>query len=309
MLDAVQHLVHPGQRVLRHGEDRLQAELFQPPVGDEADIGLDLLRLEARDAAHLEGEVDEGVLVPDHRPAGLPQVPAKRIGPHFGIFADEGAEEADRVFRMQGLVARRPGHDLPHPLHFAEAREVQQDGEARKKLDPFREGAEHRQRARDVLLRVRAELLHVVVFVAHRLVAHEGRILDFRHPDRVQQMAVGGDMHRLDIGECRQHHLHLGRLEDAGVMLHVAVVHLDIGLGEEAEDLGEQVPFGRREDAPPVGHVVGKRHLFRQPVDALLREPRIVSPRIAEGLVGRARVEKRHGCGTGTAACKCIVLL
>ena len=53
-------------------------------------------------------------------------------------------------------------------------------------------------------------------------------------------------MHGLDIGERRQHHQHLGGFEYPRVVLHVAVVHLDIGLGEEAEDLRQQVPLGRR---------------------------------------------------------------
>ena len=94
-------------------------------------------------------------------------------------------------------------------------------------------------------------------------------------------------MHGLDVGERRQHHQHLGRLEYARVVLHVAVVHLDIGLGEEAEDLRQQVALGGGQVAVPVLHVVGERHLLGQPVDALLDQPGLIGPGIAERLVDR----------------------
>src|SRR3546814_17123637 len=78
------------------------------------------------------------------------------------------------------------------------------------------------------------------------------------HADGVQQVGVGGDVHRLHVGEGGQHHLHLGRLEYAGIVLHVAVVHLDVRLGEEAEDLAQQVALAVGEVAIPVLHVVGQ---------------------------------------------------
>src|SRR3546814_5396300 len=77
---------------------------------------------------------------------------------------------------------------------------------------------------------------------------------------------------RLHVGEGGQHHLHLGRLEYAGIVLHVAVVHLDVRLGEAAEDLAQQVALAVGEVAIPVLHVLGQRHLFRPPVQALLHQ-------------------------------------
>src|SRR5204862_294953 len=81
-----------------------------------------------------------------------------------------------------------------------------------------------------------------------------------RHADRVEQMAVGGDVDRLGRRERGQHHLHFGRLEDAAVVPHVAVVHLDVGLGEEAEDLRQQMAFRVGELVAPVLDVVGQPH-------------------------------------------------
>ena len=98
---------------------------------------------------------------------------------------------------------------------------------------------------------------------------------------------VGGDVDGLDVGEGRQHHQHFGGFEHPRVVLHVAVVHLDVGLGEEAEDLRQQVALGVLQVAVPVLDVVGQRHLLRQPVDALLGEPGLVGPGIAERLVDR----------------------
>src|SRR3546814_5296050 len=46
--------------------DRLEAELAEAPVGDVADVALDLLRRHAGDGALFEREVDERILEP-HR--------------------------------------------------------------------------------------------------------------------------------------------------------------------------------------------------------------------------------------------------
>ena len=91
--------------------------------------------------------------------------------------------------------------------------------------------------AGDVGVRLDAELLHVVVLVGHRLIVKEGGELRVRHADGLQQERIGGDVDGLHVGEGRQHHLDFGGFEDAGVTLLVVVVHLDVGLGEEAEDL------------------------------------------------------------------------
>ena len=145
--------------------------------------------------------------------------------------------------------------------------------------------------------RIDVEALHVVVLVLHLLVAEEGRVLALGHADGVEQVAVGGDVHRLHRREGRQHHLHFGGFEDPRVVLHVAVVHLDVGLGEEAEDLRQQVPLRLAQLVAPVLDVVGQRHLFRQPVDTLLDVPGVVGPGIVERLVDGLGVEQGHGGG------------
>ena len=53
---------------------------------------------------------------------------------------------------VQGFVAHRPGDDLPHALHFVEAREVHQHGEGGEQLQAFGEGAEDRQGLGDIVL-------------------------------------------------------------------------------------------------------------------------------------------------------------
>jgi hypothetical protein len=70
------------------------------------------------------------------------------------------------------------------------------------------------------------------------------------------------------------------------------IVHLDIGLGEEAEDLGQEISFRFRQVLVPVLDVVGERDLLGQPMDALLSEPSFIGPRVAEGLVDRVFGEK-----------------
>ena len=215
------------------------------------------------------------------------QLALQLLGPDFRVFLHEGAEQLDDGQAVQRFVAHRPGNDLPHALHFTEAREIQQDGEGREQLQAFGEGTERCQSLGNLVLAVDPEALHVVVFVLHLLVFEEGGVFDFRHADRIQQMAVGGDVHGFDVGEGGQHHQHFGGFKHLAVMLHVAVIHLDIGLGEEAEDLRQQVAFRRREVAVPVLHVVGERHFFRQPVHALLHQPCFIGPGIAERLVDR----------------------
>src|SRR5476651_2443692 len=52
--------------------------------------------------------------------------------------------------------------------------------------------------------------------------------------------------------------------------------------------------LARRQLVAPVLDVVRERNFLRQPVDALLRQPRIVGPRIVERLVDRLGVEEGH---------------
>src|SRR3954465_10742717 len=65
VLDRVQDLVQPGQRVALDMVELAEPELREAPVGDETDIALDLGRGQALHRAELEREVDEGVLVLD----------------------------------------------------------------------------------------------------------------------------------------------------------------------------------------------------------------------------------------------------
>ena len=198
-------------------------------------------------------------------------------------------EDADHALTVQALIPHRPGHDLPHALHLVEARKVHQHRERRKQLQAFGKCAEHRDRSQDVRIRLDAELLHEIVLVAHLLVLIERREFRIRHPDRFQQERIGCDMDRLHVGERGQHHLDLGRAEDARIPLHVVVVHFHVRLREEAEDLRQQVAFLLVELGRPVLAVLPQRHLFRHPVDLLLALPEVIGPWIAERLVGVGR--------------------
>ena len=91
-----------------------------------------------------------------------------------------------------------------------------------------------------------------------------------------------------------EHHLDLGRLEHAAVFLVVAILHLDVGLGEEAEDLGEQVALVVGELLRPVAAILAQRHFLGHPVDLLLALPELVGPGVFERLVGLAGFEKGH---------------
>src|SRR3546814_4950294 len=64
-----------------------------------SDLGAadDVARLEPLDAAELEGEVDEGVLVGQHGLAGDVEVALELLGPQLGVLVDEGAEQIGRA--------------------------------------------------------------------------------------------------------------------------------------------------------------------------------------------------------------------
>ena len=129
--------------------------------------------------------------------------------------------------------------------------------------------------------------MQIIDLVLHFLVAKKRLVFGFRHADRIKQMRIGSNMNRFHVRKRRKHHLHFGRLEDARILLHIAVGHFDIGLGKEPENLGEQIAFLCRHLVVPVLDVIGQRHLFRQPVDTLLHKPGIICPRITERFVDR----------------------
>src|SRR3546814_1653806 len=70
---------------------------------------------------------------------------------------------------------------------------------------------------------------------------------------------------------------------------------LDIGLGEEAEDLRQQVAFVIGELLRPVAAILAQGHFFGHPVDLLLALPEIIGPGIFEGLVLLAGFGEGHG--------------
>src|SRR3546814_18469111 len=82
------------------------------------------------------------------------------------------------------LMLRRPPRSTRTDTLFPYTTLFRSAGE---KLQPLGEAAEHGQRLGDVLVRVDAELLEIVVFVLHLLILHEGAIFAFRHADGVEQ--------------------------------------------------------------------------------------------------------------------------
>src|SRR3546814_4025533 len=107
----------------------------------------------------------------------------------------------------------------------------------------------------------------------------------FPYTTLFRSVAVRGDVHRLHVGESGEHHLDLGRLEHAAVFVVVAILYLDIGLGEEEEDLRQQVALVIGELLRPVAAILAQGHFFGHPVDLLLALPEIIGPGIFEGLV------------------------
>ena len=98
-------------------------------------------------------------------------------------------------------------------------------------------------------------------------------------------------MHGLHVRERGEHHLDLGRAEHLRVALEVVVLHLDVGLREEAEHLREQIALAVGEPQPVLA-VLAERDLLGQPVDLLLAAPELDRPRIPERLVARARLHE-----------------
>src|SRR3546814_751298 len=119
----------------------------------------------------------------------------------------------------------RSADDLAHALHLVEAREVHQHREAGEQLKPLGKAAEHRERARDILVAVDAEGAEIVVLRAHLVIFEEHAIFALGHADRVEQVRVSGDVDGFHVAERGQHHLDLGRLEHAAIFVVVAILH------------------------------------------------------------------------------------
>ena len=101
MFDRVQHLIQPRQRIADDVKQRIQTQLHQPPVGDVADVLLDLPGGQSLNRTLLEREIDERVLVLNDRGAGQIEFSFEVLIPDFGILPDEGPEQADDGIAVQ----------------------------------------------------------------------------------------------------------------------------------------------------------------------------------------------------------------
>ncbi len=289
VLDAVQQWREPWQRVVFDHVDGLEAKLSQAPIGDVADVAFDFLGGHAGDGAHFEREVDEIIFQTDNLLAAIDNVFLHRLGEAATLRA-EGVEQLGDAFAVQALVADGPGYDLPHALHLVEAWEVHQHREGCEQLQPFGKAAEHRERAGNVFVAVDAELVDIIDLGRHFFIFKERRIFGFWHTDGVEQVAVRRDMDGFHVGKGGEHHLDFGRLEHAAIMFVVAILHLDIGLREETENLRQKVALMVRQFLRPIAAIFAQGHFFGQPMDLLLAFPEVIGPRIFKGLVAVARL-------------------
>jgi len=93
MFNAIEHFIHPRQRIFLNVVNRVEIELHQTAIADIANIILHFLRLEALNAAHFKSEVDKRVLMGDDRLACLIQVALDIIVPNFRVFLHECVEQ------------------------------------------------------------------------------------------------------------------------------------------------------------------------------------------------------------------------
>ncbi len=106
-----------------------QFQLAQTPIGDVANVFLDVFGRHALDRAKLKRELDKLVFQADNRLAHIDDVVGDGLG-HAARFFAERVIQFDHAFAMQAFIADRPGHDLAHALHLVEARKVHQHREA-----------------------------------------------------------------------------------------------------------------------------------------------------------------------------------
>src|SRR3546814_5770673 len=119
------------------------------------------LRRHAVDGALFEREVDERILEPHRLLASVDDIFLDGLRETAALLG-ERVEELDDTLAVEAFVADRPADDLAHALHLVEAREVHQHCEAREKLKPFGEAAEHSERARDIFIAIDAEGVQIV---------------------------------------------------------------------------------------------------------------------------------------------------
>ena len=107
------------------------------------------------------------------------------------------------MIELQCSVSSRTDHDTIWPMPFIllkRGKFISMAKEA-KSCRPSVKAPNTASVLAIVGLRVDVELLHVVVLVLHLLDVEEGRVLGLGHADRVEQVAVGGDVDRLHVDE------------------------------------------------------------------------------------------------------------
>ena len=104
-------------------------------------------------------------------------------------------------------------------------------------LGECREGGDLRGEVAAVL----GDFVEEVVLGGHGLVLQELVVDGLGEPDRLDEVRVGGDVHGLARGERREHHSDLGLTEAREVVVDVGARDVDVALGEEAQDLREEV--------------------------------------------------------------------
>ena len=121
---------------------------------------------------------------------------------------------------MKRFVGDRPGNDLPHALHRAAAREIEQHDKARKELHAFGKGRESGNLRRKIAL-VAADLIEEVMLSRHRFILKEFVINRLRKPERLDEMRICRNVHGLASGKTRKHHADLGLLEARKIRIHI----------------------------------------------------------------------------------------
>ena len=121
---------------------------------------------------------------------------------------------------MKRFVCDRPGNDLPHALHRAAAREIEQHDEAREELHAFCKSRESGNLRRKIAL-VAADFIEEVMLSRHGFILKEFVINRLRKPQRLDEMRICRNMHGLASGETRKHHADFGLLKTRQIGIHI----------------------------------------------------------------------------------------